>query len=84
MSDRSDELYMKDPAAKSVTGFIEALRILSKYMKDGESTTFFSGAEHDVIYFYTEGPDEESPEGDKLTGLGFHWDEDTEGWAYFT
>ncbi len=37
-------------------------------------------------YIYTEegAPGEESPEGLRLSELGFHYDEDVEGWAYYT
>jgi len=81
----NDESYMRDPMAKTVNGFIEALEILARYMKDGKERKFFCGAEHDEIYFYTEnGPDELSDDGVRLSELGFHFEEDAEGWVYFT
>lgn len=83
----SDKRYNKDLKAKSVTGFIEALNLLAKYMDEGIETKYFCGAEHDALYIYTgDGglPEEESEDGLRLSELGFHWDEDVEGWSYFT
>ncbi len=81
----SDKRYNKDPKAKSVEGFIEGLQILSKYMNNGIETKYFCGAEHDILYTYAENPpDRESEDGLRLSELGFHWNEDCEGYAYFT
>jgi len=81
----SEKRYMTDPMAKTVDGFARGLFILSKYMKDDTSTKYFCGAEHDIIYIYTENPpDAESEEGLRLSELGFHWNEDCEGYAWFT
>ena len=82
----SDDDYMKDPRAKSVEGMIAGLTILSGYLKDGMATTYFSGAEHDEIFFYVSPDDlpEDSPHGIELQRLGFHACEDAETWAYFT
>ena len=83
----SDRRYNQDPNAKSVLGFIQGLSLfLQQFMKHGADTKYFLGAEHDVIYIYTEGgkPDEECAEGLRLSELGFHYDEDVEGWAYYT
>lgn len=79
------DTYAQDNEAKSVLGFIEGLNILSKYMKNQRSTKYFCGAEHDVLYIYTEEertPSEDSSEGIRLSELGFHMEGD--GWAYFT
>jgi hypothetical protein len=85
MEKESEKRYMKDPMAKTVDGFARGLFILSKYMKNDTSTKFFCGAEHDIIYIYTENPPgEESEEGLRLSELGFHWNEDCEGYAWFT
>jgi hypothetical protein len=88
----ADKRYMKDPNAKNVLGFIQGLNLLAPYMKEGVNTTYFLGAEHDIIYIYTEStyeedvergyPKEDSPDGLRLSELGFHYDE--YGWAYFT
>lgn len=89
----SDDLYMKDPKAKSVAGFIEALGILAKYMKAGVDTAHFSAAEHDVFYVSTDyakdgdyeaEPAENSEDGRRLVMLGWHFDGETDGWAYST
>jgi hypothetical protein len=81
----SEKRYMKDPMSNTVDGFARGLYILSKYMKENSNTKYFCGAEHDIIYIYTENaPDPESPEGLRLSELGFHWNEDCEGYAYFT
>jgi hypothetical protein len=71
---------------KSVSGFIEALSILSQYMKEGPKTSYFLGAEHDILYVYTEAglPLPSTDEGRRLQDLGFHVDNDVEGWAYYT
>ena len=82
----ADKQYMKSADAKSVVGFIKGLNLLAKHMEDGVDTKFFLGAEHDVIYVYTEEgePKKDSLDGIGLSELGFHYDEDVEGWAYFT
>ncbi len=86
MTDESDKLYMKDARAKSVEGLIAALAIFAKYLKKGQKEKFFTGASHDVLYFYVdlEKLPEDSEDGRILVGLGFHADEDSENWAYFT
>ena|ERR1700688_3260848 len=89
----ADKRYMKDPLAKSVFGFIKGLYLLAPYMKEAENTKFFLGAEHDVIYIYTESlngpledekgsPKEDSPDGLALSELGFHYGD--YGWEYYT
>lgn len=80
----SDKTYMVDPAAKSVSAFIEGVKILSRHMKEGLETRFFMGAEHDVIYVYVdpESLPEDSANGQRLSALGFHVENDS--WAYFT
>jgi hypothetical protein len=78
----SERRYMKDPKSKTIEGFVIGLHILSKYMEDGLNQRFFCGAEHDVLYIYADAPAEESPEGLRLSELGFHRDE--ESWAFFT
>ena len=82
----SDKRYMKSPDAKSVKGFIEGLKLLANYMEEGYAEKFFCGAEHDVIYIYTENgaPDEESEDGLRLSELGFHRDPEVESWGCFT
>ncbi len=82
----SDKRYNKDPRAKSVLGFIDGLNILAPHMELGVDSKYFLGSEHDNIYIYTEegAPAEESAEGLRLSELGFHYDEDVEGWAYYT
>jgi len=76
--------YMDDPRAKTVEGFIVALKIFAKYMEKGEKRAFFCGAAHDELFIYADGPLESSEDGVLLTALGFHFDEDAECWRYFT
>lgn len=80
----SDDNYMKDPRAKSAEGFIAALQIFAKYWPKGMSNSFFMGAEHDILYIYDSDIPEDSDDGRELNGLGFHRDDDIDGWAYFT
>jgi hypothetical protein len=81
----SDKRYMKDPMSKTVEGFINGLHILSRYMEADLGTKFFFGAEHDIVYIYTDGnPSQLTSDGLRLSELGFHWDKDTEQWAYYT
>lgn len=86
MSETTDGMYMKDPRAKSVEGFIEGLGILAKHMEDGLAETFFCGAEHDELFIYVSGEalPEESEDGLALVRLGFHYSEDADSWSYFT
>lgn len=80
----SEDNYMKDPRAQTVDGFVEGLKILSQYMKDGMSQSYFCGGEHDIIHIFV-GLDECEPDsinGQILRSLGFHTEND--GWAYFT
>ena len=78
--------YMMDDNAKSVTGMIEGLRILARYMGKGEAQKYFCGAEHDIIYFYVspEKCSEDSEDGIRLSQLGFHPEEDVDAWGYFS
>jgi len=85
-----DDYYLKDPRAKTIEGFRVALDILAKYAKDGEKTSYFCHAEHDILYTGPSLKDvpEDSEEGKTLTGLGFHVNEDdtdmdNDCWAYF-
>jgi hypothetical protein len=78
-----DEIYMTDPRAKTIEGFIAALEIFLKYMDKTESS--FLHASHDLIT----GPSieetcvEDSENGKILLKLGWHVEEG-EYWAYFT
>jgi hypothetical protein len=87
----SSKIYGTDPKSNSVAGLIEGLQILAKYMKKGLDTKFFCGGEHDIVYFYTDTPSDEeggltseSPDGLRLSALGFYLDEDVDNWAYNT
>jgi len=82
----ADKRYNKSPDAKSVKGFIDALYILAPYMKLGVDTKHSFGAYQDILHVYTEDgkPEENSPEGLRLSELGFHYDDEVEGWAYYT
>lgn len=81
--DESDTLYMTDPRAKTIEGFIAALEIFMKYMDKSESN-FFT-ASHDVITgpSIDETCSEDSEDGKMLIKLGWHLEED-EWWSYFT
>lgn len=89
-NDEDDDLYMRDPKAKTVAGFVEALTILARYMENGMDEGFFSGAEHDCFYVSTKSvddnaqPDKKSADGKRLRALGWHFDGGSDGWAYFT
>lgn len=79
-----DNLYMSDPKAKTVSGFIEALTILAKYMREGMDAAHFTAAEHDILYVMTqEELEKNSSDGHRLIALGWHLDDDG-SWAYFT
>lgn len=82
----ADKRYNQDPNAKSVLGFTLALQLLANYMEEGMGEKYFLSAEHDKLYVYTENgePKEDSEDGLRLSELGFHYDEDVEGWAYYT
>ena len=84
MSERSDDLYMSDPDAKTLRGFIRGLEICAKYMPDGINAKWALGAEHDVIWVYASTTDllEDSEDGRSLTSLGFHVDGGC--WAFYT
>lgn len=80
----NDDNYMSAETAKGAAGFIEALHIFAKYWKDGINNSYFMGAEHDILYIYDSDIPEDSDDGRRLEALGFHRDDDLEGWAYFT
>jgi len=82
--EEGEDLYMKDPESQSIKGFKEALDIFAKYAKKGDLERFFCGAEHDIIYMYTDTDTlhPNSPDGKRLRELGFHVSDDA--WAYFT
>ena len=82
--EESDRLYMSDPKAKSIGAFIEALTILARYVEGGVEKKHFSGAEHDVFYAGGDGPVEDSEDGRRLLSLGWHYEDETESWAYYT
>lgn len=85
-ADEDDDIYMSASESKSIRGFVEALNIFSRYLDKGLDETFFSGAEHDVLYLYVDPEDlhPNSSDGKRLRALGFHPDTDVESWAYFT
>lgn len=82
----SDDLYMSDPRAKTFEGFCAGLMILAKHSKDGMSRKFGMGAEHDIITVYVSLDDlpADSEDGLALIALGFHTEEDSGNWGYFT
>jgi len=81
-----DDLYMKAPEANSIKGFIEALNIFAKYVEKGIDEPYFCGAEHDELHIYVKTDDlpEDSPDGRRLSELGFHTNGETDSWGYFT
>lgn len=81
MTDRDD--YMADPRAKSYEGFIVALNIFANHAKDGLKRKWPFSAEHEVLYCH-DGPPQDHADAQLLSELGWHWDDDAEGWAYFT
>jgi len=83
-SDDYDNVYMKDERSKSVEGFIAALEIFSKYLKDGMKETFFFGAGHDILYIWVENDAVNEEEAITLSRLGWHPSSDGGSWAYFT
>jgi len=83
----SDDLYLKDPKAKTLEGFIEAIQIFAKHKKLGLAEPYVFSAEHDVIYTNIDEEElpEDSEDGKRLSMLGWHVSSDIEGsWAYFT
>lgn len=83
----SDDLYMSDPKAKTVEGFIEGLTILAQYAEKGMAHKYGFGAEHDVIHLWLTplgAVPEDGQDGRRLQALGFHADEDMDQWQYFT
>lgn len=63
---------------------VEGIRILSGYLADGMDSNLIS-VQHDVI-FVCGGAKEDmiDKDKDKLTKLGWHWDQREESWAKFT
>ncbi len=66
--------------------FIEGLKIMAPFYSNGMDTDFFMEAEHDIVYFHIDNEQipEESKLGERLVELGFHYDEEADGWAKFT
>jgi hypothetical protein len=84
--EEQDEIYMKDPDAKTMRGFIRALSIFSEHLEHGASAKYFMGAEHDILYVYVSVQQipPSSANGKELLSLGWHPEDDSEDWAYFT
>lgn len=86
--DELDDLYMKDPRAKTVEGFIAGLTLLAAHMPNGLSQKFAFGGGHEEIFIWgdvtLDAVPRDSEEGHKLIALGFHADEDLDQWSYFT
>jgi hypothetical protein len=80
------EDYLRDPRANTTEGLKAALDIFSKHLPRGDKTPIFLGAEHDIIYapVSTEVIPEDSEDGIALSRLGWHMDDDTGDWGYFT
>lgn len=78
--------FFKDPRAKSVEGLIAGLQILAKYLENGLQEKYFSGAEHDIIYFWVsrEQLPEDSEDGKALFALGFKVDHSAGNWCMVT
>lgn len=82
-----DDLYMSDPRAKSLAGFIAGLEIMAKHHKDGLGAKWAFGAEHDCVHLWVCDLDalpEDSDDGRALTALGFIADEDLDQWQWLT
>lgn len=56
---------------------------MEPHFEHGAETSYFMGAEHEIVYFYVgiEKIPEDSPEGQELMELGLHVNEDA--WAKF-
>ena len=83
----SDDLYLKDPKAKTLGGFIEAINIFARHKSLGLKESYFFNAKHDILYAGIDNDElpEDSEDGIKLVMLGWHVDSDIEGsWSYFT
>ncbi len=77
--------YGKNPLAKSMEGFVQALKIFAKHTKDGMAARYQLHAEHDILYAETtpfQVP-EDSEDGKILDSLGWHVSEENDCWAYF-
>ncbi len=63
----------------------EGLAIFKRYLKDPNGE-HLGGADHDVIYFFSD-HDFREPLSDedraKLEDLNYHREEDSEGWAHY-
>jgi hypothetical protein len=71
---------------RSITNFIEALKIFAKFEKNGFDTSFFFEAEHDQIFSHIS-PEQvptDSEFGKLLTSYGWHIDSNANVWSYFT
>lgn len=88
MTEDSDDIYMSDPRAKTIEGFIAGLVILAGHMPKGDKQSYAFGAEHDVIHIWgdisLETIPEDSLDGKALLSLGFHTDAELDQWQYFT
>lgn len=84
MNDEKDPLqkvYMTDARSKTLGGFVVALDIFAKYLKND---SFCFGAEHDVFHIYVDNDVVSDEDALLLSSLGWHKSGETDNWAYFT
>jgi hypothetical protein len=74
----SDNLYMKDAAAKTIDGIIAVMEIIRTVNPTTKRP--IGAAEHDVIYFDIPS-DVDAATSEKLARLGCHYE--NESWAMF-
>lgn len=69
-----------------MNNFIEGLKIMAPFYKNGMDTEYFMEAEHDIVYFHVtaEQIPEESDSGKRLQELEFHYDDGVGVWAKHT
>ena len=73
----------EDPRHRTIEGFIEGLRILAKYSKDGLKEQVFLEAAYDQLFLHisTEEVPEDSADGLLLQSMGFVVDEECWSWV---
>ena len=70
---------------KTIGAFIYALKLFSKYEREGMETKYFLEPGHDIIYGGSiDKITPETTDGQILEYLGWHVDSEFDCWAYFT
>jgi hypothetical protein len=75
----ADDPYLTDPRANTVEGWIAIWEIIGRHIAKGKRVDCY--AEHDIFYLPLQGVSEDSEDGQALTRLGLHYEDDTDSWA---